>query len=562
MEFEAVALFVERAQQVCPDFTLTLPNVEAVSRICRRLDGIPLAIELAAARVRSLAVEEIDSKLDQRFRLLTTGSRNALPRQKTLRSLIDWSYDLLTEPEKALLCRLSVFSGGWTLEAAEQVCVGEPVARWEVLDLLTSLVDKSVVVAENLDTGVRYGLLETMRQYARDQMEEKGQMATWRDCHLAYFLALAEEAEPHLTSAHQQMWLERLETEHDNVRSALDWCRTMPENNTAGLRLAGSICRFWSFRGHNVEGRDRIAGFLEFEPEKQDPLVRAKALHGAALMAFDQGDAYAASGYIEEDLAIRKALGDLRGLAHALNAKANVAYLHGDHAAELAIRQEGLAISRELGDPWGIAVALGNMGFAANTLGDYASARVLLEESLAIRRDLGVPRGIAYSLHQLGLAVDALGDPVSARAMFEESLAIDRALVNWRGVASISCCLGKLEFEAGNHLTSWSYLRESLAVHRELGDRLESARCLEIVAPLALSGGSARHAVCFWGAAERLREELCAPRPAIELDKYRRQIADARTELGSDVAFEAAWAEGRSMTIEHAVDLALRSCGG
>jgi len=561
MEYEAVALFVERAQQARSDFTLTVHTAEPVSRVCRRLDGIPLAIELAAARVRSLTVEDIDSKLDQRFSLLTGGSRTALPRQKTLRSLIDWSYDLLSEPEKALLCRLSVFSGGWTLEAAEQVCADDSVAQREVLDFLTSLADKNLIVAETFGTVVRYGLLETMRQYARDRMDETGDLETWRDRHLAHFLALAEEAEPHLTGAEQARWLERLETEHDNIRAALEWSRNRPESSGAGLRLAGAISRFWSFRGHNREGRDWVSSLLAFEPAKQDPGVRAKALYGAAFMACDQGDPSAASVYAEEELAIRRELGDRRGIANSLNSKANVAFLQGDYATELAIRQEGLAIFRELGDRWGIAVSLGNLGFAANTHGDYASARAMLEESLAIRRELGVRRGVAHSLHQLGLVVQALGDQASAREMYEESLAIDRELGNCRGVASMLSCLGKLEFENGDLVTARSHLSESLAIHRELGDRLEITYCLEIAAPLAASQGAYHHAARLWGAAERLREEAGTPRPPSELPKYRQHVADARATLVDD-SFDAAWLEGRAMTMEQAVELAVQKWDG
>ncbi len=557
MEYEAVALFVERAQQARSDFTLTIHNAEPVSRVCRRLDGIPLAIELAAARVRSLTVEDIDSKLDERFSLLTGGSRTALPRQKTLRSLIDWSYDLLSEPEKALFCRLSVFSGGWSLEAAEQVCAGDSVAQREVLDLLTSLADKNLIVAETFVTGVRYGLLETMRQYARDRLDETGDLQTWRDRHLAHFLALAEEAEPHLTGAEQPRWLERLETEHDNIRAALEWSRERPES-PAGLRLAGAISRFWSLRGHNREGRDWISILLDFEPEKQDAAVRAKALYGAASMAYDQGDASAAQIFVEEELAIRRDLGDRRGMARSLNVKANVACLQGDYAAELAIRQEGLAIWRELGDRWGIAVSLGNLGFAAYTRSDYASARAMLEESLEIRRELGVRRGVAYSLLHLGLIVQALGDQSSARELFDESLEIERELGNWRGVAGVLRCIGRLELEKGAFVAAWSPLCESLRIHRELGDRLEIAYSLEIIAPLAASEGVSKHAARIWGAAERFREEAGTPRPPCELPEYRQHVADARAALGSDDSFDAAWREGRALTMDQAVELAMK----
>jgi predicted ATPase/DNA-binding SARP family transcriptional activator len=557
MEYESIGLFIERARQVSANFRLSIGNMEAVSRVCRHLDGIPLALEMAAARLRSLSIEDVENRLEQRFRLLTGGSRIALPHHKTLRSLVDWSYDLLSESEQALLIRLSVFRGGWSLESAERVCSGGTVDALDVLELLTSLCDKSLVVAETTGPSVRYRFLETIREYALDRLQETGEYEVWRDRHLAHFVALGEEAEPHLTDQEQPRWLERLELEHDNIRAALEWSRVRPEGYTPGLRLAGAICRFWSFHGHNLEGRTWMSDLLQIEPEKQNPAVRAKALHGAAFMAFDQGDVYGARNYADEDLAIRRELGDRRGIANALNVTANLAHLEGDYAAELTIREEGLAIWRALGDRWGVALSLGNLGFAANTRRDYELARVLLEESLAIRRELNVLRGIAFSLHQLGLAVHALGDRDSAREMYEESLAIDRELGNWRGVANLLRCLAKLGFENGDFRTAWSHFGESLATYRELCDRLEFAICLELAAPLFACAGECRCAAQLWGAADRLREDVGAPRPPSELAEYRQQFTDARGALGSDTEFDAAWQQGRVMTLEQAMEVAL-----
>src|SRR5208282_6012716 len=258
--YESTRLFVERARLQRPHFAVTAKNAPALASVCHRLDGIPLAIELAAPRVRSMSVEEVNRRLDQRFSLLTGGSRTALPRHRTLRSAIDWSYDLLNEAEQALLCRLSVFSGGWTLEAAEKVCSGEGVEDVEALDLLTSLADKNLVVADEQDGATRYRLLESVRQYARDRLRE-GDEARWQSQHLAYFLTLAEEAEPQLTGSDQQAWLDRLEAEHENLRSALLF-RHDRGCFARTLRLAAALWRFWWLRGYLSEGRTWLAGRL------------------------------------------------------------------------------------------------------------------------------------------------------------------------------------------------------------------------------------------------------------------------------------------------------------
>ena len=276
-QYESAQLFIARALQTQPDFAVTNQNAPALASICYRLDGIPLAIELAAARARSLSVEDIHSKLDQRFRLLTGGSRTALPRQQTLRSLIDWSYDLLNEPEKALLCRLSVFAGGWTLEAAEQVCAGDVVEEWEVLDLLTSLCDKSLVVAEPSGTTTRYRILETVRQYARDRMLENGDGAVYRDRHLAFFLALAEEMEPQINSPRMKEILDRFEGELDNFRTALEWSGDAPTHAELGLRLILEINNFLNMRAYFKEGRERLSRAMEASAGVS-PSVRARGL--------------------------------------------------------------------------------------------------------------------------------------------------------------------------------------------------------------------------------------------------------------------------------------------
>ena len=389
--YEAVRLFVDRAAAALPAFAVTNQNAPALASVCHRLDGIPLAIELAAARVRSLAVEEINARLDNRFRLLTGGSRTALPRQQTLRALIDWSYDLLTPLEKTLLCRLAVFAGGWTLEAAEQVGAGESetgedIEAWAVLDLLTSLADKSLVVAEQEEEHTRYRLLETVRQYARDRLSESGESLVVRARHGDYFVALAEEIMPKLAGSEQAQWLRVLEAEHDNLRQALteyaeDATEDVRADDKKGLRLGAALQRFWMVRGHLSEGRERLRAALEHSGGQEPTKSRAAALNGAGTLA----------------------------------------WMQGDYASARVLYEESLTIARELEDKKGIALSLGNLGIVAKEQGDYALARSLYEESLALRRELGDTSGIAFGLNNLGLVVKEQGDYALARVLHEES---------------------------------------------------------------------------------------------------------------------------------------------
>jgi predicted ATPase/class 3 adenylate cyclase len=518
LPYESVRLFIERAQFHRPQFAVTHQNAPALASVCSRLDGIPLAIELAAARMRSMSVEEVNQRLDQRFRLLTGGSRTALPRQQTLRSLIDWSYDLLNEAEQALLCRVSVSAGGWTLDAAEQVCSGEGVDERAVLDLLTSLVDKSLVVAEERNGATRYRQLETVRQYARDRLLERGDEAQWQRRHLAHFLAMAEAAEPQLMGADQQAWLDRLETEHDNLRSALAWSAAAGGYAAGGLRLAGALWRFWLVRGYLAEGRGWLSGPLAAAPSGPAAAPRAMALHGAGAMAWQQGEYSAARTLHEESLAIRRELGDRRGIAASLHSLGNVARKQGDFPSAQALCEESLAIRRELGDRWGIAASLGNLGNVAAEQGDYPAARALHAESLAVRRELGDRWGIGNSLNNMGNVAYDQGDYPSAQALYEESLTIRQELGNRWGIA-------------------WSL--EGLAY-----------------AAFALAGPG--RAARIWGGAERLREEIASPLPPGDRPRYDHKVAAARTTLG-DAAFDLAWQEGRAMTLEQVVEYALRA---
>ena len=559
--YEAVRLFVDRAAAALPAFAVTNHNAPALAQLCVRLDGIPLALELSAARIRSLSVEEINSKLDNRFRLLTGGSRTALPRQQTLRALIDWSYDLLNDQEKTLLCHLCVFAGGWTLEAAEAVGVGETVEDWEVLDLLTSLVDKSLVVAEAEQGQTRYRLLETVRQYARDRLAESGEAESVWEGHRNHFLAWAEEEAPKLTGAEQAFWLEALETEHDNLRQALAYCLEAAEGGEAGLRMGAALWRFWYIRGHYGEGRAYLAAALEraVRSEKQWQ-TRARTLNGAGNLAYGQGDYVAARALYEESQTIFRELGDKLGIAYSLNNLGNLAYVQGDYVAAHALTEECLTIRRELGDRNGIAYSLVNLGSVATDQSDYVAARALTEECLTIFRELGKKDGIANSLNNLGNLAHLQGDYAASRALTEESLTIRRELGDRNGIATSLNDLGMVALGQGDHVAARALLEESLTIRRELGNKSGIAESLDAFAQLARLEQQERHAAPLWGAATVLREVLSAPLPPSEREKQEREMAGVREILGED-AFAAGWAQGQAMTMEQAIEYAIEDVG-
>ncbi len=495
--YEAVRLFVDRAAAVLPDFVVTNQNAPALASVCHRLDGIPLAIELAAARVRSLSVEEINSKLDNRFRLLTGGSRTALPRQQTLRALIDWSYDLLTTQEKMLLCRLSVFVGGWTLAAAEQVGagakeIGEGIEDWEMLDLLTSLADKSLVFARTQGETTRYRLLETVRQYARDRLTESGESLTVRARHANCFLTLAEEARPKLRGLEQGQWLDVLEEEHDNLRQALTWYGEDLENAEAGekgLRLGAALQQFWQTRGHVSEGRERLSALLAHPGGQKHTEARADALNGAGVLARMQGDYDEARVLSEEGLTIARELGDKSGIARSLLTLGTVALDQGDYDGARVQYEESLTIQRTLGSKWGIAASLLNLGIVALERSDYDGARVQYEESLTMFRELGDKSRIAISLGNLGNVATEQGDYVAARVLLEEGLTIRRELGDRSGIAFSLLNLGNVATEQGDYDGARVLLEEGLTLQRELGDKYSIAYSLSNLGNVAKARG-------------------------------------------------------------------------
>ncbi|MGQ0549733.1 MAG: tetratricopeptide repeat protein [Armatimonadota bacterium] len=590
--FEASRLFVERALAVNREFSVA--GTAAVAQICRRLDGIPLAIELAAARTNVLTVEQIAARLDDRFHLLTAGSRTAPPRHQTLQAAIDWSHDLLAESERVMLRRLSVFAGGFTLEGAEAVCAWEGVREFDVLDLLSQLVDKSLLLVEQRGTELRYRLLETIRQYAEERLRASGDEAVLRARHRDWFLRLAEQAEPAVRGPEQAAWLERLDADHDNLRMALEFC--MAEGGENGLRLAAALWPFWEIRGHMAEGRRRLTAALSVAGAMVQSPSGAKALTAAGVLAYRQGDHTAARGFLEqslaisrtagdsagvamslnslgnvardegdfaaaasfykESLAIRRALDDKRGVAYTLNNLGNVVRAQGDYASARALFEEALASLRPLGDRHAIGAVLGNLGFTAWEQGDHAASRAFQEEALEIYRVLGDKPGIGNTLSYLGLVASAQGDHASARVLFEESVTIRREVGDRRGLAYTLGNLAQNALERGDDVSARALLEETLTIQREIGDKRGIAYSLERFAGLAAAGGRHERAARLFGGAEALRERIGAPLSPTDRTEYDRGVAAVRAAL-TGAALEAAWAAGRAMAQDQAVEFAL-----
>jgi predicted ATPase/class 3 adenylate cyclase/Tfp pilus assembly protein PilF len=556
MRSAAVQLFNDRALLVRADFRVTPRNVASLTSICRRLDGIPLAIELAAARVRSLSVDEVHQKLDQRFKLLVGGSRVAMPRQQTLRSLFDWSYDLLQEKEKLTLQQLSVFSGGWTLAAAEQVCSDDGADDGDLLDLLTSLCDKSLVVVEQSARVSRYRLLETLRQYADERLLERGSYGTIRRRHRDYFLTLAEEAAPELHGADQGIWLERIEIEHDNLRTALDWSLDNAEPH-CGLRLCGALHRFWLLRGHFSEGRAWCARFLEKTEPGEYLSERAKTLNAAGVLARRQGDYLVARRSLEESLSIQRRLGDQQEVAVSLNLLGDVAMEQGDLSVAQALFEKSLRISRELGELRGVARSLHNLGVAACGKCDFESGQALFKQSLAIAQDLADQSAIEHVLWDLGMVNYQQGNYVVAKGLLEKSLAICRKLGERTGIAAGQHLLGHVALEMHDQPTARRLFEDGLRIRHELGDRPGIAYSLEALAAAMAALGDFSRAGYLWGAAEQLREGIGSPLSRVDRTRYDCQVAAARAGCADGTDFDRAWLKGRVLTLNQAIGLAL-----
>jgi non-specific serine/threonine protein kinase len=508
---EAVQLFVERARAAQPAFALTERNAGAVGQVCRRLDGIPLALELAAVRVPALGVEQLAQRLDDRFRLLTGGRRTALPRQQTLRAAVDWSYTLLPEAERVLLRRLAVFAGGWTLAAAEGVCGGDGLEAVDVFPLLVDLVDKSLVVAEPEDAEPRYRLLETLRQYGGERLREAGEEAAVRTRHLEWYDAFADGTELRLRGSDQMVWLARTEREHDNIRAALAWSQGTPDTAEVGLHLAGEMWPFWYMRSHYSEWRRWLDGTVALRGE-----APGAVLFGAAGLAMARAEYETAEALLKETLVRCRERGDRWHTAAALLGLGRLEYIRGNYERSVALTEECLALLREAGEKFAIAIALGGLGLVAQAQGDYARAGGIYEEGLALFRAQGDKHGAAWSLHYLGLVAQAQGDSARAGALY----------------------------------------REGLALRWELGDKAGTAQCLEGLAAVAGAQNQTERAARLFGAAATLRDTLGTVFSPRDRADHEHDLAALRTQLGEQ-PFAAAWSEGRALPLEEAIDYAL-----
>jgi predicted ATPase/DNA-binding XRE family transcriptional regulator len=550
-EVEGVRLFLERARSVLPSFALTHRNAPAVAEVCRRLDGLPLAIELAAARVRTLGVEQMAARLDDRFRLLRDGSRTAPVRHQTLRAAIEWSHGLLSEPERRLFARLAVFAGGWDLEAAEAVCAGKDLDARAVLDLLARLVDQSLVVVADTADYRRYRLLETIREYAWERLRESDEEHALRGQHLAFYTRFAEDNR--LVDTPDE--LRRLNIELDNFRAALGWVAP-PDALEVQLRLAGSLWWLWRTRGHVSEGRRRLEQLLAAAAAMPVTSARADAVGAAAALARIGGDTERAAALLDEVLSLGDGL-DRETTARLLEHRADVAADQSDYARAMDLLGRSHQVYRELGDEGDAVRTLGYIGELARRQGDGSRAAALLQQCLDLSRERGFNFGITYSLNVLGLLARQQGELDRAERLYAESLAGYRAAAVVPGVSAVLVNLAVVARERGQPARALELLGESLALKQQADDRSGGlARLVEVLAGTLGDQGQAEQAARLFGAAEALRQEIGAPVPPDERPEYERDVSHLRRWLEA-AAFARAWAEGRGTPLERVIGQAL-----
>lgn len=588
----SVALFLQRAQAVHPEFQLTLTNAHAVAEICVQLDGLPLAIELAAARMKLLSPQALLARLGQRLAMLTSGSRDMPTRQQTLRNTIAWSYQLLDAWEQRLFRWLSVVVGGCSLQAAEAICTRVDDGEEQVLDGIASLVDKSLL--QRLDhTGEGSEepyvlMLETIREYGQEALSTHGESAIARQAHADYFCRLAEEAAPALQGPQLIPWLERLEREHDNFRAALRWA--LEGDRTAiALRLGTALERFWVIRGHRNEGLAFLERALATSTDVATA-VRARALLAAARLAFVQSNYDRGEVLAQEGLALFREIGDQRGIALSLDRLGMAAWRQGSFAAARVLMEEALALFRAMDNQDRVAWLRFALGLLHMKEGEYHQACTQLEESVTLFKKLGNKRGIAAALTQWagtlfvsqaeptridallqegftlqqevgdqeGIAVSSLlqgwvaltqGDMATARTRVEAGLGLYRKMAHREGIAEALSLLGKVEAARGDYTEARGLYEESLGMARDIGDKELIASGLAGLARVVARQGEPTWAVQLWGSAEALREAIGAPLQPIERADYEQAVAAVRHHLGAD-AFAAAWSQGRTMTVE------------
>jgi predicted ATPase/class 3 adenylate cyclase/Tfp pilus assembly protein PilF len=555
---DAVRLFVERARSRQPDFAVTADNAPAVAKVCTRLDGIPLALELAAARVGTLPLGTIADRLDDRFGLLTSGDRTAMPRQQTLRALIDWSHDLLEADEKTLFARLSVFAAGWTLNAAETVCADAALPRNDILNLLDRLVQKSLVVRYEHED--RYGFLETLHEYAESRLRESDDTDALRDRHQKYFLALAEAAEPALRKRTNEFpWLHSLETEHANLKAALQRGLEQPSLTVDALRMCGALGRFWRVRGHWREGRDWCSKALENDAGVAPKGVRAKALIVGSTVNFWLGETAAAEAMVETALTLAREAGDRTLEAVALNNLSNIVADHGDFARAHSLLNEAVTINHALGNRESESMNLNNMGELFMDQGNFAAAHTHLERALGLGREIASDSLEAVALGSMGWLAERRGDYHRARMYSSEALAIFRHLASLAEDVQQTLTLARVCVACDEPGRAARYLTEALGTSRSLGYR-SIVLCLDVMIVLAVKLAAYEKAAVFLGACQKLRQMTGVLARPWQAEESERHYLDCRAALG-EAAFEAGDAAGRARSTESIIALGLEWLG-
>ena len=571
-QYAAVELFIARAQDVQHDFALTDASAPAVAQICQRLDGLPLAIELAAARIKLLEPPALLGQLSDQLTLLTHGARDLPARQQTLRHTIDWSYNLLDASEQLLFQRLGVFVGGCTLAAIAavqsskfKVQNSEPstaellTQNSELLTFLAALVDKSLLRREaGADGTPRFVMLETIHAYALERLVASGAEAALRQQHALYYLTVAERAEPLLHGAEQRAWLELLRAEYDNLRAALAWSQMSANSAEVGLRLAAALWPFWRLGGQMSEGREQLTRMLSHTDPAAPTVAHVRALFALGFLAGAQGDFAVAQARLAESHTLSCTLGYQQGMAYACYGQGFVAWLQGEHATARARHTESLTIFRELGERWPIALTVHALGTAELYLGAYERAVALFEESMQLFHELGDQLMYSHALLTLGYAARVQGDNERAAACYAESLALFQKLGNAWGIAAVQLSLGDQAQAQGNAPQAVAYFAESLVRYHEIGHREGISLCLVGLAGAAGGMGQLVRAARLFGAAEGLRVSIGIGEigPPTERLAYEARVASARAQL-DQTAFAAAWAAGQALTLEQAIAEAL-----
>ena len=551
---EAVRLFADRARLTHSAFTLDDDTAPVVADICQRLDGIPLAIELAAARVRMLSVTQIRARLHDRFRLLAGNRAAALPRHQTLRAAMQWSYEHLGEEEQRLLRGLSIFVGGWTLDAAVGVCA-EGRDEFEVLDLLTGLVNKSLVLAEQPgEDNARYRFLETVREYAQDLQIERGERDAARLGHAQWFLTWVEHAGRQVTGAEQAQWLDRMDREAGNLRAALDGFES-GDHLSEAARVAGSMQWLWVIRGYMREGRARLEAIAQRASELEPTSMLANVIQGAGNMCYRLDDFDAARAHYQRALEMRERIGDRAGMAGSLGALGNVMQYQGQFAEALQLFSRSIAINRETGNKVWEGANLTCLGNCSRAIGDLAASRQYLDQALALNREIGHRNGECFSLDGLGCVLLQTGDHAGARAAFEQALSIAREIGNDHEQGITLFNMARLDMAIGDLAAARARFCEAIRRMRPLDSHFEIAGCLHRLASVLHTQGDAPRAIRLWAFVEAYRSTFGA-RVDADFVPATEQIAAAREALGA-ATFEQSWAEGSQLTLDQAIDAAL-----